>query len=735
MDKLKVIYLGSKYYRDGWLAGIVKINEVLEDNDENFSPGQQFNVRGDAGFEPLRDTEYTLIGELINDKTWGKQIEIYGLTEEIELETEDDKRYFLSQILTENQVNELYKTYDDPFILLQNEDIPSLIKVNGIQETMARKLIARFHSTIDNAPAYVYFKKFDITNNLVNKLVRTYKTPTELIKAFEKNPYILMEDVDGIGFIKADEIALKSGVQKTSPIRIKNGILHLLRSEAEDNGSTWISPSYFRVNIVKLLSIGFDDIKATFKDMVENEILYITEDKKKIALKVNYELERNVANKILQFCKYKPDSYNKEEIDDKINKQEEFQGFTFTEEQREGIHKVIENNIVIISGNAGTGKTTVVKGFLGVLNDNQSVALTSLSGQASKRMSEATGYPASTIHRLLGYIPDLGFTYNASNTLPFDVVILDECSMVSVDLFWNLIRAMRVESKLIILGDDKQLPPIGIGNLFTDLLASDVPKQKLTQIHRQAAKSAIISVSAKVREKKQIVEPNYDNEETLGELQDLTMCVYQNKNVLFDKIIEKYKEEYLANPSIKDIQVVVPMKERGPLSQLELNNKIQELVNPGQHKYVQMGKKYIIKVGDKVINRKNHYKIFDRDYKPAQVFNGSMGIVKEIYDDYMIIDFFDIGELRITSDLYKGIQLAYAITCHSAQGSQWRTTIVGLDYAAYILLSNEWIYTAITRAAKMCYLVAETKALRYGTITTKIKGRDTFLQELLEEGE
>lgn len=738
MNKLTVIYSGTKYYNNGWVAGSVRIKEIIETDDNyDFMIGQILSVRGTVGFEPRVGAEYKLVGEMQKDKTWGMQMEIFSLNEKVCLETDEDKRFFLEQILTEKQVDDLYSMYEDPFALLENEDMTALIKVNGIGEIIAKKLINRFQSTIDNAPAYVYFKKFDVTNNLVKKLINVYKGAAELIAAFEKNPYILMEDVDGIGFIRADEIALKSGVAKNSTIRIENGIKYFLMREAEDNGCTWVSQTYFKTGITKLLNLVFDEIKNIFKEMWEKEIIYVSNDKKRIALKKYYDLEKNIANKLKIMQQNQTVEYNEVKINEKIKKQEDEQGFEFTDEQKEAIYKVLKNNVSVICGNAGTGKTTVVKGFLSALPDNYSVALTSLSGQASKRMSEATGYPASTIHRLLGYVPDLGFTYNEKNKLTQDVIILDECSMVSIDLFWMLIRAIDDETKLIILGDNKQLPPIGVGNLFTDILNEDnnIPKQMLTKIHRQAARSAIISVSADVRNRKQIVSPNANGEETLGELQDLTLCAYQDKSQIFERVIEAFKSEYEKHPVIRDIQIVVPMKERGELSQLALNNEIQKIVNPSDRKYVQMGKKFVIKVGDKVINRKNNYKVFDIEYKPTQVFNGSMGIVEEIYDDYMIIDFFDIGKIRITSDLYNGLQLAYAITCHSAQGSQWKTTIVALDYSSFILLSNEWVYTAITRASKMCYLIAETKALRYAITNTKIKSRDTFLKDLLLEEE
>lgn len=739
MDKIKVTYRGSRYHNNGWIVGSVKINQIIETQDSSEIHRISKNnlllaVRGDVGFEPILNAEYKMSGELVKDDKWGLQFDIISMTEIIKLDSEEDKKYFLQQILTENQINELYKKYDDPFILLENADIPSLMKVHGIGDVMAEKLINRFNSTVDNAPAFIYFKKFEITNNLVNKLIKTYGGATQSIKAFKDNPYILIDDVDGIGFIKADEIALKSGINEESPLRIEQGILHIFKQAATNNGHTWISPNNFRSGIVKLLNINFDIIKPILMQMKNNNIIYIHNDKKKISLQEYYDLETKISNKILSMIGNSIE-YNNQNIKNKIKEIELEQNFEFTEEQKDAIFISSQNNVMVLTGSAGTGKSVTAKGIIRIMPDNYNIALTALSGQASKRLSDASGYPSSTIHRLLGYNPQSGFNYDESNQLPYDVIILDECSMIPIDLFWCLIRSLKDNAKLIMLGDIKQLPPIGIGNLFNDLLkAENIPKKVLTKIHRQAAKSAIITCSKDISERKQIVEINEDGDKTLGELQDLTICSYQDKNILFDKTIDIFKNEYNKNSNIKNIQVIVPMIERGNLSQLAFNNKIQSIVNPGDKKFIKIGKKYIIKEGDKVINRKNNYNVFDINYKSASVFNGSMGIVESIKDDCMIINFDGIGKLRIKEDSYNGIQLAYAVTSHSYQGSQVKTAIVVLDYSAYALLSREWVYTSLTRAQDNCYLVCETKALRYATIQSSIRLKNTFLQELLEKG-
>ena len=309
--------------------------------------------------------------------------------------------------------------------------------------------------------------------------------------------------------------------------------------------------------------------------------------------------------------------------------------------------------------------------------------------------------------------------------------------MVGLELFWNLLQAIPLGAKLIMLGDNGQLPPIGVGNLLNDLMNSGkINLVNLTKIHRQAEKSAIITKSQAIRRKEFLLSNDCEGERVYGMLQDLSIYSKQEKDGLLDAVIETFMNEYKKDCNLKDIQIIVAQNQRVELAREKINQIIQDKINPKSSNYdKEIHIKYgqTIRVGDKIINRENHYDVETPDGEQTSIYNGSMGIVTEISDNYIIVDFYDEGEIIINSDYYGGLELAYAITCHSSQGSQFKTIIVGFDNSSYILLSNEWLYTAITRAKKMCYLITQTKAFNMAVLHHKTVDRNTFLSELLKE--
>ena len=414
-------------------------------------------------------------------------------------------------------------------------------------------------------------------------------------------------------------------------------------------------------------------------------------------------------------------------------KAEEEQGFEFTDEQTEGIKSLLKNNVSLVVGLAGTGKTSIIKGAYQVFPYDVIIRQCAFSGQAAKRINEATGKPSSTIHRLLGWQGET-FTYKESYPLPVDVVILDEVSMVGLELFWNLIQAIPRGAKLIMLGDNGQLPPIGVGNLLNDLMLSQkINFIELTKIHRQAEKSAIITTSQKIRKKFFLLSSDFNGDETYGQLRDLTLKAREDSECLFDVLIETFMQEYNKSKNIQDIQIIVAQNQRVALARDQINREIQQRINPKISDFqpeIKIKYKNVLRVNDKIINRENHYDVETPDGIQTSIYNGSMGIVKEIAKNYIIVDFFDEGEIVIPKEYYEGLELAYAITCHSSQGSQFKITLVGFDNSSYILLSNEWLYTAVTRAKEMCYIVAQTKAINMAVTRHKTVDRNTFLLEL-----
>lgn len=720
-----------------WGTFRVKVLEIIEktDNDLPLNINNKIKVAGNLSFRPEVDVEYLFEGHYYDDVKWGLQFDLVSGHEDIKLETPEDKRSFLEQILTEKQIENLYNTYEDPFIIIEQQRITDLMKVDGIGEYLAQKIFDRFNATKDLAPAFAFFGPLGLTSKLISKLCYTYNSAKDAIEKFKENPYMLADDVDGVGFLKADEIAKRYKFDIDHPFRIRAGINYLLKDNAQSNGSTWMKSSTFRTKIVKLLGIEFNKILPIFGEMVKSGDIYINKEREQIALQYYRDLEDKIKNKLVELLEADNEAkeeISEEEIEQRIKETEEAQGFEFTDEQRQGIKEVINNNVVVVIGLAGTGKTSVIKGAYNIFPSTTNISQCAFSGQASKRINEATGYPSSTIHRLLGYKSG-GFEHDKGYPLFTDVVVLDEISMVGLELFWALIQAIPNGSKLIMLGDNGQLPPIGVGNLLSDLISSKVvPLVELTKIHRQAAKSAIITTSQKIRQRKMLLEPEYEGDEVLGELQDLYVCARQEREDLFDLLIDIFMDEYHNNDcNIQDVQIIVAQNKKVTLSREKINSKIQELINPSNDdKCIKISNKQVARVGDKIINRKNYYDVKTIEGEETSIFNGSMGIIKQINNDHIIVDFFDEGLIILKQDKYFGLELAYAITCHSSQGSQFKTVIVGFDFSSYIMLSNEWLYTALTRAKKKCYIIAETKAINTAATNNKILGRRTFLPEL-----
>ena len=404
---------------------------------------------------------------------------------------------------------------------------------------------------------------------------------------------------------------------------------------------------------------------------------------------------------------------------------------------------VLNNNVTVIHGLAGTGKTSVVSGVLEALNNYSSV-MCALSGRAASRMSEITGKTGYTIHRLLGYPKGDSehqfFEFNQDSKLPYNLYILDEISMVDSKIFYYLLRAIPDGAKLICLGDSGQLEAIGCGNVAYDMIhSSEIPTIELTKIHRQAAKSAIITQSIAVRNSKQIVGKDWVGNETRGELKDLEIHCYSDSSNTFYEVMEIFSKLMAQKDfDIMDCQIIVPIKTRGDACTYKINNTIQELYNPASKNKKEITRlsnnnPFILREGDKVINTINNYRL------KTPIYNGNIGTIKSIsYNEELdsriiTIDFIGIGNVDIPEDVWNGIELGYAITVHKYQGSQSKYVIFGLDFSSYALLTRELIYTGITRAQKKCYLICQTGALRYATAQQAVSTKQTHLQDCLYE--
>lgn len=696
--------------------------------------------------------------------------EIYGdtygliyISKCIDISSKDKQKEFLKNVLNENLVEKLFDEYDDVIKLLENRDVKSLMKIKGIGNQVALRMIDEYEESKDYSSIYMELGQLGFTHTFIKKLVDFYKSPDTVIDIVKNNPYDLLR-VEGIGFKKADEVACKVGITQYDIRRIKGFLLYYLNDQGEA-GRSYLNYQ----DLMKALydTLGFvpeEIINATAKQMIDNKDVVVLDNGSKIALKKFYDLEKNIMNELFRLQiglvkvvendsnkvnsihdDYIPKSFNIGNWEAITENVEEKQGFMFTDEQRAAIKLSLDNHVMALTGGAGVGKTSTANGICS-LYSGYSILACALSGKASVRITEATGLPASTIHRALGY-QNGEFMFNKENKLAVDIVLIDEATMINGTLFLSLLEAIPTGAKVIIMGDVQQLTPIGNCQVFADILDSNVlPVVKLSKPHRQALRSGIIPTSIKIANQQQIFDGNYTGNVIIGELEDMELDISGkgNDESISDKIIKHFQVELEKFHDVMEVQICVPMRLRGELSCYNLNSKIQSIYNPKLsncneieiflEKKNDEAKKYIIRAGDKVINTKNNYKCINSEGDTTPVFNGNMGIVKEIEKNGMCtIDFIGVGEVLFTKSDCKNLELGYACTVHKLQGSGFCSTIVGLDNSSYIMNNSELLYTAITRAKKYCILVANNYAVVKAIQTKEVKTKQTFLKDMLLE--
>lgn len=499
---------------------------------------------------------YSFCGEYVHHEKFGDQYKIIYMNEFQEITDPEEQKSFLRFILTDHQFEMLYEAFDNPYEVIKNGDIKALCTISGITEGRAQKIIDSFERNIDNSEAYTKLIEYGLTPSAIEKLVRQYHGADILVKKIEENPYVLIDDVYGIGWKKADAIALNMGLKHNSQFRIEAYVMHFLAARAEEGNS--IIPANQTINsCIKELDLNEGDQevikRALFHLHDVRETLWWSDDRQEFALTRVWNLEDKIAKEIKRLADAPVEPIGRN-MDAAINEAGNALGIEYTEEQRDAIKKVCSSNVCILTGYGGTGKSTVVAGVLKVLR-GKSFAQTALSGRAAARMQEITGQDGKTIHRLLGYdIENGGFIHNKDNPLEEDIIILDETSMVGAQLFYDLIQAIETGKRFIMIGDDGQLESIGMCNIFKDMLASKVvPVARLTKIHRQAAKSAIITESIKVRNATQLVPYGWAGSEIRGELRDLELDIYKDASESFNHIINQYRTLYnkVGNDSAK----------------------------------------------------------------------------------------------------------------------------------------------------------------------------------------
>lgn len=740
----------------------IDISKVIEGNlPAGFSHNGWFSTISVKGVLPPleKDENYYFEIEMVKDSRspYGISFNVLTMNKKVRLTRLAEQKLFLESILTEHQIDLLYKNLIDPFEAIDDGDILYISTVKGIGEQTARKIVETYNKAKNDIGAFMVLREeFGLTDAAVTKLQEKFHSTDTIIVKLRENPYELMA-LDGYGFKKCDALALKGGMAKDAKFRIRAYVTHFLTEQAEMEGNSWI---YLRDLLHGVVDFVPSIKKETFAEWLkewtgrveseEPEFLYYDEEQKRIGLKYYRELEENIAEEIFRLldapkknlsrCRYT--------IEDAIKDCEADNGWEYTDEQKAAIRGFLTNNVEIITARAGSGKTASVGPIARFCKANGLIiAQTALSGRAASNLSEVTKIEGKTIHRLLGYSPRGGFSHDKKNQIIEDVVIVDELSMNDNELLYRLLQAIPNGSKVIMLGDYSQLEPLSNGNFLKDCLDTNaVPCYRLTKIHRQAQKSAIITESIKVSNGQQII-GNSEISEIRGELKDLKIVTYKDGDLSRVKFLTEYRTLLQSGVSSNDIIGVVPMKLRGAMSSFALNNDVQRFVNPDPNLpkitlEADKDKYYTIKLGDRVINRKNHYDTitreiyerygFDKDSPVEPIYNGNLGFVTDIEDDYIVVDFKQQGEVVVPKAYWEDILLGYVVTTHSFQGSQSPYVVVGLDMSAYTLLSRELLYTQLTRSKKYCVLVGQINAIKKAISISRVSIKQTWLKELLQ---
>lgn len=712
--------------------------------------------------------KYRFVGKLTINKKYGPQYDCESIRLNYNLSDPQEQKNFFSFFMSDRLINLLFDTYDNPIQLLANKDIKRLTKINGIGPATAMKLCTKYEECKSNGRAYAELKDLGLTKKAIDNLVKRYGSPDVAIDKVKENPYILIKEVRGYGWRKADGLALAQGFTRDCKERVLAYTRYYLEEQGDSNGNSWVLISDLLLNVsnecspvtkdnlyawVKEVMITDKDFGAYLWQLEERKIdkddphfLFYKQKEQEVGLLSVRVMERKIADNLIRLKEAEPSFHYERDVADRLIKEtEKDQGYEYTDEQRGAIYKILDNNVSILTGAAGTGKSSSMVAVTRIMNYyNVEFGQCALSGRASSNLSEITGCEGMTIHRLLRYLPDLErFAYTERNPLPQQAIVLDEVSMVGGDLFLSLIKAIRSGSKFIMIGDPNQLEAIGLCNILKDCIQSGfIPVASLTKIHRQAAKSGIIVNANMVRGGTSIVKNNFLGEETRGELRDFKLVTCADPAIVPYNIEDQYKLLLEQGIPSKDIQIIVPMRLHGSLSCRALNNTIQPIANPfGEGKGItidcfESGMQYktTFNPGDRIIINKNDYKARTVGGEETAIFNGNIGYIAAISPARMIVKLQDqTEEIVLDRESWFNVGLAYAITCHKSQGTGIPYIIFGLNSSCYMLFSRELVYTAITRAKKYCVVCAQPDMLNKAVHTSHVKLKQTWLKDDLHE--
>lgn len=719
------------------------VDSIIYHNSENGYSVIELNVAGNGitavGAMPTitEGTTLELTGEMGFNNKYGEQFKIASARIVIPTDCESILRYLSSGLfkgvgeVTAFNIVDMFG--EDTFKIIADEPA-KLAKVAGVSYKKAMAIHETYTAYVEMQDTILYLQGLGISLNLALNIYKAYGKNT--VNTVESNPYKLIEDIDGVGFYTADKIAESAGIDRDSLFRITAGIMYALKSAASNNGHTYLPKAILISEASKLLALDPDstlfDECISQAEIMGSIVVLPTEDGDAVMYGKYYNTEQSIAYKLIRLSNSALDIHSDVEAD--IAEFERYEGIKMHEGQVRAVMNAVKNGVNVITGGPGTGKTTIIKCIIGLFTKlKMKVQLCAPTGRAAKRLYSSTDVEAKTIHRLLDLDFKNGkgyFSFNADTQLDCDVVIVDEVSMCDEYVFEALLSAIRSGGRLIMVGDKDQLPSVGAGNLLADIISyGEIPVSYLTHIYRQSEESLIVTNAHRINHGEMPILRNTKS--------DFLFDNISESEKIATRVVEMVTEKIPSFLGVlrDDIQVLCPMK-KGVAGVNNLNLLLQEAINPRQDEKAEL--KYgegVFREGDKVIHLINNYNMeWTREEESgAGVFNGDIGYIvsADPIDNVLTVRFEDEREAKYHREDLEQLKLAYAISVHKSQGSEFPVAVIAISAGSYMLLTRNLLYTAVTRAKKMSVIVGSAQNLERMVKNNYTQRRYTMLVRFL----